>query len=48
MTNIAGVPLRSLVSDILPFLAVLLGALALITLVPETVLFLPRQFGYQG
>jgi tripartite ATP-independent transporter DctM subunit len=48
MTNIAGVPLRSLVSDILPFLAVLLGALALITFVPETVLFLPRLFGYQG
>jgi C4-dicarboxylate transporter DctM subunit len=48
MTKIAGVPLRELVRDVLPFLASMLGALALITLVPDLVLFLPRLLGYKG
>jgi C4-dicarboxylate transporter DctM subunit len=48
MSTIAQVPLRDLVRDTMPFLAVMIGALALITLVPELVLFLPRQFGYKG
>ncbi|HEX2019933.1 MAG TPA: TRAP transporter large permease [Aurantimonas sp.] len=48
MTNISGASLRSIVQDILPFLAALLVALALITFVPDIVLWLPRQFGYQG
>ncbi len=48
MTNIAAVPMRALVREVMPFLAVLVAALALITLVPDTVLFLPRLFGYQG
>jgi tripartite ATP-independent transporter DctM subunit len=48
MTKIADVPLKDLVRDILPFLAVMIAALALITFVPELVLFLPRLFGYQG
>jgi len=48
MVKIADVPLKDLVRDILPFLAVMIAALALITFVPELVLFLPRLFGYQG
>jgi tripartite ATP-independent transporter DctM subunit len=48
MVKITGVPLRDLVREILPFLAVMIGALALITLVPDLVLWLPRLFGYKG
>jgi C4-dicarboxylate transporter DctM subunit len=48
MTNIAGVPLRDLVRDVMPFLFAMIAALALITFVPDLVLFLPRLFGYQG
>jgi tripartite ATP-independent transporter DctM subunit len=48
MTKIADVPLRDLVREVLPFLWVMMGALALITFVPEIVLFLPRLVGYKG
>jgi C4-dicarboxylate transporter DctM subunit len=48
MSMIAQVPLRALVRDVMPFLAVMIGALALITLVPDLVLFLPRLLGYKG
>jgi C4-dicarboxylate transporter DctM subunit len=48
MVRIADVPLKDLVREIIPFLAVMLGALALITLFPDLVLFLPRLFGYKG
>ena len=48
MVRIAGVPLRDLVREVMPFLAVMIAALALITLVPDLVLFLPRLFGYKG
>jgi tripartite ATP-independent transporter DctM subunit len=48
MTNIGQVSLRALVGEIMPFLYVLLGALAIITFFPDFVLFLPRMFGYQG
>ena len=48
MTNISGAPLRAIVRDTLPFLAAMLAVLALITFVPETVLWLPRLLGYQG
>jgi C4-dicarboxylate transporter, DctM subunit len=48
MAKIAQIPLRDLVRDVMPFLAVMIGALALITLVPDLVLFLPRVFGYKG
>jgi C4-dicarboxylate transporter DctM subunit len=48
MTNIAGVPLRDLVRDCLPFIWAMIAALAIITFVPETVLWLPRLMGYQG
>lgn len=48
MTRIAEVPLRALVGDVLPFLCAMIGSLALITLFPDLVLWLPRQFGYGG
>ncbi|MCB1340138.1 MAG: TRAP transporter large permease [Pseudooceanicola sp.] len=48
MTNIAGQPLRAIVAEVLPFLAVMLAALLLITLVPELVLWLPDLFGYRS
>jgi TRAP-type C4-dicarboxylate transport system permease large subunit len=47
MVKIAEVPLRDLVREVMPFLAVMVAALALITFVPSLVLFLPRLFGYQ-
>jgi tripartite ATP-independent transporter DctM subunit len=48
MVKIANVSLRDLVREVLPFLGVMLGALALVTLVPDLVLFLPRLLGYKG
>ncbi len=48
MVKIADVTLKDLVHEVMPFLAVMLGALALITLVPDLVLFLPRLLGYKG
>jgi TRAP-type C4-dicarboxylate transport system permease large subunit len=48
MTNIAGVPLRDIVREVLPFLLSMILVLILITFVPELVLWLPRQFGYEG
>jgi C4-dicarboxylate transporter DctM subunit len=48
MTNIAEVPLRDIVRDCMPFLFAMIAALALITFVPELVLWLPRLMGYQG
>jgi C4-dicarboxylate transporter, DctM subunit len=48
MTKIANVPVRDMVRELLPFLYVMIGALAVMTLVPSTVLFLPRLMGYTG
>ncbi len=48
MVRIAEIPLSDLVREMIPFLAVMIGALALITLVPDLVLFFPRLFGYKG
>lgn len=48
MTKIADVSLSELVRDVMPFLAVMIGALALVTLLPDMVLFLPRLAGYSG
>ena len=48
MTKIADVPMRDMVREIMPFLFVMIGALALITLVPDFVLWLPRLMGYKG
>jgi len=48
MVKIAQISLKDLVREVMPFLAVMMGALALITFVPDFVLFLPRMFGYKG
>jgi tripartite ATP-independent transporter DctM subunit len=48
MVKIAGVPLKHLVREIMPFLAAMFIALALITFIPDLVLFLPRLLGYKG
>jgi len=48
MVKIAEVPLRDIVREVMPFLAVMIAALALITFVPSLTLFLPRLMGYQG
>ena len=48
MTNIAGVPLRDIVREVLPFLLAMVVVLIVITFVPDVVLWLPRQFGYEG
>jgi C4-dicarboxylate transporter DctM subunit len=48
MTKIADVPLRDMVRECAPFLAVMFVALAIITLWPGFTLFIPRLFGYTG
>ena len=48
MVKIANVSLRDLVREVMPFLGVMIGALGVITLVPDLVLFLPRLLGYKG
>jgi C4-dicarboxylate transporter, DctM subunit len=48
MNSITGVPLRDIVREVLPFLLAMMAALAVIAFVPETVLWLPRMFGYEG
>jgi tripartite ATP-independent transporter DctM subunit len=48
MARIAEVPMRDLVRDVLPFIGTMVIALVIITFFPETVLWLPHLFGYQG
>ncbi len=48
VANITGEPIRNIIRELLPFIAVLIAALAFLTFVPESVLWLPRQFGYKG
>lgn len=43
-----GIPLKGIIRDVLPFLFILIVALLIMVLVPDTVLWLPRQFGYVG
>lgn len=45
---VTGIRLGAIISEIWPFLTILLLALLGMILVPEVVLWLPRQFGYQG
>jgi tripartite ATP-independent transporter DctM subunit len=42
------IPLRDIISEIWLFIGVLVFALLLMILFPEIVLWLPKQFGYQG
>jgi len=48
MVKIAEVSLKDLVREVMPFLGAMIVALALITFIPEIVLFLPRLMGYRG
>ncbi len=44
---ITGIPLRTVISAIWPFIGVLIAALSLMILIPDLVLFLPKMFGYK-
>jgi tripartite ATP-independent transporter DctM subunit len=46
INSLTGISLKEMIGEIWPFLGILLLALLLMVLVPETVLWLPRQFGY--
>jgi tripartite ATP-independent transporter DctM subunit len=48
MNKIAGVPLGAMVREVMPFLYVMIAALAIIMLFPDLVLWLPRLLGYKG
>jgi C4-dicarboxylate transporter, DctM subunit len=48
MTKIAEVPFTALVREAFPFILVMIVALAIVTIVPGTVLWLPRLAGYTG
>jgi C4-dicarboxylate transporter DctM subunit len=48
MNKIANVSLTELVREVMPFLGVMVAALAAITLLPDLVLWLPRLLGYKG
>lgn len=43
---VTGIPLKEIIGEIWAFLAVLIGALLLLILFPDLVLWLPRLFGY--
>ncbi|MEY2685669.1 MAG: Neu5Ac permease [Pseudomonadota bacterium] len=46
--NLARTPLTSIIRETMPFIGVLVAALAFITYVPDSVLWLPRLLGYKG
>jgi TRAP-type C4-dicarboxylate transport system permease large subunit len=48
VSNLAETPLRAVIRDTMPFVLAMIVALAVITFVPETVLWLPRLLGYKG
>ena len=48
INGLTGIPLRDMIRELWPFLAVLLIALLIMLLVPDLVLWLPRRFGYMG
>jgi tripartite ATP-independent transporter DctM subunit len=48
VAKLSGAPLSAVVRHTMPFIVAMIGALLLITAVPDLVLWLPRQFGYQG
>jgi C4-dicarboxylate transporter DctM subunit len=43
--NIAGIQLSEIIKYIIPFLAVMIGMLLLMTYIPDTVMFIPNLFG---
>ena len=48
VSNISDTPLRPIIRDTMPFVLAMIVALVIITFIPETVLWLPRQLGYKG
>ena len=48
VANMTKQPLMAIVREALPFILMAIVVLAIITLVPETVLWLPRVMGYKG
>ncbi len=48
VANMSKQPLVAIIRETLPFIVVLIAALAFMTYVPETVLWLPRLLGYKG
>ncbi|GGB06545.1 TRAP transporter large permease [Allosediminivita pacifica] len=48
VTSITKSPIRETIRHLLPFLAIMIAGLAMITFVPEIVLWLPRLYGYNG
>lgn len=48
VTSITRAPIRDTIRHLLPFLALMIGGLALITFLPDLVLWLPRLYGYKG
>jgi C4-dicarboxylate transporter DctM subunit len=48
ISAISGAPLRHIIRDTMPFVVAMIVALAIITFIPETVLWLPRMMGYKG
>jgi TRAP-type transport system large permease protein len=47
ISGVTGIRLQAMIREIWPFLFVLIGALLLMVLFPDLVLWLPRQFGYR-
>ena len=45
---VTGIALRDIIRNVQPFLVALVAALLAMILIPDIVLFLPRQFGYGG
>jgi tripartite ATP-independent transporter DctM subunit len=48
ITATTGIPLKEIIRESIPFLVMLILALALMIAFPEIVLWLPQQFGYKG
>jgi C4-dicarboxylate transporter, DctM subunit len=48
MNKVTNVPLAAIIREVMPFLYVMIGALAVILLFPDLTLFLPRLLGYKG
>ena len=48
ISAISGAPLRAVIRDTMPFVLAMIVGLAIITFVPDTVLWLPRLLGYKG
>ena len=45
---VSRIPLGEIIKEVIPFLFVLIIALFMMVSIPDLVLWLPRQFGYEG